>query len=141
MKGDPLILDAKRIRKRDDEEEWLVTCDLQQMPDPTRYSFQTAIGLIQKYDLPCDVEIRELRPHVLAAHGWRRDGTCAVMISDRLNVEGDRRSIRRRIIHEIAHHIAGRGHGHDEVFKRIASKLYELEGYPRGARGDEWGNM
>lgn len=141
MRTRRFLLDAATISERGDEEDWLLTCDLASMPDPTRYSFQTAISLIRKYRLPCDVHMRELRPNLLAAHGWRRDGTCAVAISNHLNFKGDKRAIRRRIVHELAHHIAGRGHNHDEVFKRIAAELYDLEGYPRGIRGEGWGNI
>jgi hypothetical protein len=142
MKSEKMFSDARRVSKQGQFETWIVTCpDVRRLPDPTRYTLTTAIELVKKYKLPCDVEIRELRPPAIAAHAWRKDGTCTIAVSALLNFKGDRRSVRRRIIHEIAHHIVGRGHGHDEVFKRIAAKLYEDEGYPRGRHGDNWGNM
>jgi SprT-like family protein len=108
---------------------------------PLGIGFSIALQLIQKYQLPCDVGIRELSANALARHGYRRDGTCAIELSKKLTDVGDQTSIRRAIIHEIAHRIAGRGHGHDESFRRIASDLYEREGYPRGSRGDHHGNI
>jgi hypothetical protein len=108
---------------------------------PLRVGFSTAIELIQKYQLPCSVGVRELPQTALARHGVLRDGTCIIDLSNKLTFGGDESSIRRAIIHEIAHHMAGPGHGHDDAFRRIASDLYEREGYPKGKRGDHRGNM
>jgi hypothetical protein len=141
MKRGGLFSDARMVRKDDEWEVWEGTFDVRKLRNPVRYAFLTAIGLVKKYRLPCDIEMRELRPRVLALHGWRKNGRCVIAISSHLTFHGNRRSVHRRIIHEIAHHIAGRGHGHDEVFKRIASDLYEREGYPRGSHGEGWGNI
>jgi hypothetical protein len=128
MKRGKLFSDARMIGKDGDWEIWDGTSDVRNLPNPIRYAFLTAIEQVKKYRLPCDVEMRELRPHVLALHGWRKNRRCVIAISIHLTFHGDKRSVRRRIIHEIAHHMAGRGHGHDEVFKRVASNLYEREG-------------
>lgn len=76
-----------------------------------------------------------------ARHGWRKDGTCAILLSYKLVLNGDARAVHRRIIHEAAHHIAGLEHGHDEHFRQVAADMYDREGYPRGKPGDHCGNM
>jgi hypothetical protein len=111
------------------------------LPNPLRFAISSAVKFVSKYRLPCDVVIKELPAGLLAQHGWRKNGTCAVVLSSKLTFQGDKTSVHRRILHELAHHMAGRGHGHDERFRQIASDLYEREGYPRGRRGDHYGNM
>jgi len=135
------LKNVRRVRKQRDWEEWIAEVRVGDVPDHTRRTLTTGIELVRKYDLPCDIEIRDLPPGMLAAHIWRKDESCAIAISTRLNFKGDNRAIHRRLIHEAAHHLSGRGHGHDETFRRVASALYEREGYPTGERGDGWGNM
>jgi hypothetical protein len=120
-----------------------ILIEVDRLPESSslRVGLSLAIDLIRKYQLPCDVRIRDLAPNALAAHGFKQDGTCVIELSKVLAFDGDRRSVQRTIIHEIAHHMAGPGHGHDESFRRIASGLYEREGFPRGGRGDHRGNM
>jgi hypothetical protein len=124
-------------------QDFTVEMPLNRIPkgSPVRFAFMTAINLIRKYRVPCDVVITELPLGTLARHGWRGDGTCAVLLSNKLTFKGDKQSVHRCLVHEIAHHIAGHGHGHDERFNQIASYLYEREGYPRGKRGDHRGNL
>jgi hypothetical protein len=110
-------------------------------PDKVRSAFQQAIDLVKRYELPCDVIMSDLGEPTLAAQGWRKDGTCSILLSRKLVLNGDAKSVHRRVIHEAAHHIAGRGHRHDEHFNRICSEMYEREGYPRGERGKDWGNV
>jgi SprT-like family protein len=118
-----------------------VIIELDRIPEPVQFALKTAIELIKKYCLPCDLTIRELPGGVLAQHARYKRHNCEIVLSTNLAFEGDHRAIHRRILHEIAHHLAGPGHGHDETFKRIAADLYAREGYPRGKRGDFYGNM
>jgi len=109
------------------------------LPEKPRSAMLCAIDLVTRYKLPRDVEISEIPS--TARHAWRKDGSCVIMLSPKVVENGDHRAVHRRIIHEAAHHMAGRGHGHDERFCRIAADLYEREGYPRGRAGDHRGNM
>lgn len=121
--------------------DYVVTTALDRLPNPLRFALSTAIKLIKKYRLPCDLTVRELPVGVLAHHTRYKSGNCEIGLSTKLTFKGNQRAIHRRIIHEIAHHLAGPGHDHDETFKRVAADLYEREGYPRGRRGDFYGNM
>jgi|SRR5919109_1482483 hypothetical protein len=125
------------MNRKFDEKVYTFTMSL---PDddnnPLAFAMHSAIHLVRKYKLPCDVVVKELPEGVLASHVWRRNTEqCAIVLSTKLTFKGDHVSVRRKIIHEIAHHLAGVGHGHDGEFKRVASELYEREGFPKGKRG------
>lgn len=117
----------------------VVETSVKELPVKLRSAMLRAIDLVKRYDLPCDVAISDIP--TTARHGWRKDGSCAILLSFDLVSKGDSTAVHRRIIHEAAHHIAGHEHGHDEHFRRVAAELYEREGYPRGKPGDHCGNM
>lgn len=102
---------------------------------------EKGIALIQKLGLPCDLSIRDLPNPYLALHAWSRSGGCGAVLSTRLVFKGDETAIFRRIIHECAHHVAGRGAGHGPAFKVAATKLYSALGFPPSKPGDFWGNI
>jgi hypothetical protein len=131
----------KRSRKRDSRTVVLQT-SIDNLPEKVRAAMLRAIDLVKRYELPCDVAITELQ-NATARHGWRKDGTCSILLSFDLVQNGDSRAVHRRIIHEAAHHIAGLEHldHDDEHFREIAAYMYEREGYPRGRPGDHCGNM
>jgi hypothetical protein len=115
------------------------------LPKGFGFAFEQTIELIKKYKLPCDVVIDSLPPGTLAVHrGWSngigRIDRCEIVLSLRLVGKSDKKSIRRRIIHECAHHIAGLQAGHGPTFMQVASR-YEAEGFPRGRRGEGWGDL
>src|SRR2546423_4478101 len=89
---------------------------LDKMPKKWCYAFEQAIELIQKYKLPCNVVIDNLPLDRLAVHRGLTDGIrfkdCEIVLSGRLVGKGDETSIRRRIIHECAHHLAVPQSGH-----------------------------
>jgi hypothetical protein len=109
------------------------------LPAKLRSAILRAIDLVKRYNLPCDVEVRDIP--TTAKHSWRKDGTCAIRLSNDLVRRGDSKAVHRRIIHEAAHHIAGLEHGHDEHFRKVAADLYQREGFPKGKPGDHCGNM
>jgi hypothetical protein len=129
----------KRARKGDSKTV-VVQVGINDLPDKVRSAFERAIDLVKRYRLPCDVTITDLEG-TTARHGWRKDGTCSILLSYKLVLNGDAKSVHRRVIHEAAHHIAGLEHGHDEHFRRICSEMYTNEGYPAGKPGDHRGNM
>ncbi len=130
----------KRKASRGDYRIVAVETVIDILPDKLQMAMLKAIDFIKRYELPCDVGITELNS-TTARHVWRKDGTCEILLSFALVVNGHAKAVHRRIIHEAAHHIAGFEHGHDEHFKAIASELYEREGYARGKPGDNCGNM
>jgi hypothetical protein len=115
--------------------------DFNKLPKNVRSAIHRTIDVLTRYDLPCDLIIGDLPPKKTARHGWRKDGTCTIILAWDLIRRGNETAVYRRIIHEAAHCRAGRGHGHDEHFKRICSAMYEREGFSRGKPGDHCGNM
>jgi hypothetical protein len=112
------------------------------LPVKLKKAMQRAIDLVQRYELPCDVAVTDIE-NTTARHLWYKNGTCVIQLSFALVCNADARAIHRRIIHEAAHHIAGRNHlDHaDEHFREVAADLYEREGFPRGMPSDGCGNM
>jgi len=130
----------KRSLRQQDAKTFIVQVGIDDLPEKLRSAMLRAINLVKRYRLPCDVTISDLEG-TTARHGWRKDGTCSILLSYKLVLNGDAKSVHRRVIHEAAHHIAGLEHGHDEHFRRICSEIYAKEEYPAGKPGDYCGNM
>jgi len=130
----------KRRSRRQDAKTIILQVGIDDLPEKVRSAMLRAIDLVKRYRLPRDVTISDLEG-TTARHGWRKDGTCSILLSYKLVLNGGEKSVHRRVIHEAAHHIAGLVHGHDEHFRRICSEMYAKEGYPAGKPGDHCGNM
>lgn len=52
--------------------------------------------------------------------GWCHSGSRTIGMSEPLTRLADERTVRNTILHEIAHALAGPGHGHDAVWRRKA---------------------